>query len=171
MTLITPDGEAEDIYSRIEAAEALAEAQGPVIVPLAFAQAAVEARRNEKLGLSISNDTAIDAVEPYFAAADLIAIEFPGFSDGRGLSLAKKLRRAGFAGRIRASGPVIADQFADLLACGFDEVHLPDTHAARQPVEQWLTAKDLIGAHYQSGYGSDQSILQKRLAARKEAPQ
>ncbi|MEO9787281.1 MAG: DUF934 domain-containing protein, partial [Aurantimonas coralicida] len=88
------------------------------------------------------------------------------FSDGRGFSLAKRLRRAGFEGTLRASGPLIADQFADALACGFDEVELPETMANRQPVQQWMEAKDTMSRHYQNGYGDDRSILRKRLAAR-----
>ena len=61
----------------------------------------------------------------------------------------------------------IADQFADALACGFDEVDLPETMANRQPVQQWLEAKDAMSVHYQTGYGAARSILQQRLAARR----
>ncbi|MCQ8781970.1 DUF934 domain-containing protein [Mangrovibrevibacter kandeliae] len=167
MTVVTPTGEVPNDYVRIESADDLTTVQGPLLAPLALAGAAVEARRNDRLGLSVANDTKVDAIAPFFDAIDLIAVEFPSFSDGRGLSLAKRLRRAGFAGRLRASGPLIADQFAEALACGFDEIQLPETMAARQPVAQWLAAKDIVTEHYQSGYGADRSILQKRLAARK----
>ncbi|WP_102961476.1 DUF934 domain-containing protein [Mangrovicella endophytica] len=167
MTLITRTGEKPEDYRRVDAVEDLRLDERAVLVPLAFASAALAARPAASVALSVPNDTPVEALQPYLAAAPLIAVEFPSFSDGRGLSLAKRLRRAGFAGTLRASGPLIADQFAEALACGFDEVELPETMANRQPVQQWMEAKDIVTSHYQSGYGEDRSILQKRLAARK----
>ena len=51
---------------------------------------------------------------------------------------------AAITGLLRASGPLFSDQFPQALACGFDEVEIPDANAARQPVEQWLAARDRI---------------------------
>ena len=91
--------------------------------------------------------------------------------DGRGFSLARQIRRAGFAGEIRASGPLIADQFAYALSCGFDTIELPEANAARQPVPQWLHARDSFSATYQRGYGeSGRNVLDQRRAARAAAP-
>lgn len=103
---------------------------------------------------------------PHLAALDLVAIVFPAFSDGRGFSLARKLRQSGFAGRLRAVGPLIADQFAYALACGFDEIDLPDAVSSRQPEAQWRAALDAFSGHYQRGYGASASILDRRRAAR-----
>ncbi|HEX2017678.1 MAG TPA: DUF934 domain-containing protein [Aurantimonas sp.] len=168
MTLIAAAGEKPDEYVRIDTVEAAASTEAPVLVPLALAGAVLAAGAGRRIGLSVPNSAPVDEVAPFFAAADLIAVEFPAFSDGRGLSLAKRLRRAGFAGTLRASGPLIADQFAETLACGFDEIELPQTMANRQPVQQWMAAKDVISARYQSGYDTaEASILQQRLAARK----
>src|SRR5690606_10237684 len=96
----------------------------------------------------------------------LIAIGFPAYSDGRGFSLARQLRRAGFTGRLRASGPLIVDQFAYALFCGFDEIALPASSAGRQPAEQWQRALGQVGARYQRGYGDGGSILDQRRAKR-----
>jgi len=167
--LVGNDGERADIFTEVNEVADLSLAQGPILVPLEVIDTAIEDRRNERLGLTVANDAHICAIEPYLGALDLISVVFPSFSDGRGLSLAKKLRRAGFKGTLRASGPLIADQFAEALACGFDEVKLPDALAARQPLQQWLHAKGIVVNHYQSGYGEGESILQKRLAARKAA--
>lgn len=168
MTLITASGEKPNDYVRIDSAEDAAAVDSPALVPLALAGAVLAASTNRRFGLSVPNSTPVEEIAPYFGVADLIAVEFPSFSDGRGLSLAKRLRRAGFAGTLRASGPLIADQFAETLACGFDEVELPETMANRQPVQQWMEAKDVITARYQSGYATaEASILQQRLAARK----
>lgn len=165
--LITQDGEAADAYARVETAADLSLASGPILVPLTVVEAALADRRNAPIGLIVSNDTPVSALEPYLGSVDLVAVAFPSFSDGRGLSLARRLRRAGFSGTLRASGPLIADQFAEALACGFDEVELPEPSAARQPAAQWEAARTIVRDHYQTGYGTGDSILQKRLAARK----
>lgn len=73
---------------------------------------------------------------------DLIGIDFPAFTDGRGFSLARRLRELGFQGRLRATGRLIADQYAMARRVGFDEVQIPVDIAARQPEAQWLARAD-----------------------------
>lgn len=87
-------------------------------------------------------ETDPEALRPRLAAIDAIRIEFPAFSDGRGFTLAARLRRMGFAGRLRARGHVIADQYAMIRRAGFDEVEIDATLAARQPEAQWLARAD-----------------------------
>ena len=99
-----------------------------------------------------------------FGRLALIAIAFPSATDGRGFSLARQLRRAASPAILRASGPLFSDQFPQALACGFDEVEIPDANAARQPVEQWLAARDRISLAYQRGYGAGENILERRRA-------
>lgn len=169
MTLITEQGAIEDRFFRADTIEAALSANGPVLVPLALAADFVEAKPGTEFGVSVPGSTPIDEVAPHLGRASLISVEFPAFSDGRGLSLAKKILRQGFSGTLRASGPLIADQFLDAIGCGFTEVELPEIMANRQPVQQWMAAKQTMTDHYQSGYGPGPSILQKRLAARKGA--
>ena len=52
-------------------------------------------------------------------------------------SIAARLRAMGYAGRLRAAGPLIADQFRAARRVGFDEIELPDAMAERQPEPQW----------------------------------
>ncbi|MCF3972557.1 DUF934 domain-containing protein [Paracoccus salsus] len=73
---------------------------------------------------------------------DLVAIDFPAFTDGRGFSLARRLRELGYKGRLRATGRLIADQYAMARRVGFDEVAITPDIAARQPAEQWLARAD-----------------------------
>ncbi|AXQ92599.1 DUF934 domain-containing protein [Cereibacter azotoformans] len=80
----------------------------------------------------------------------LIRIAFPSFSDGRGFTLARRLRRMGYRGRLRAFGPLIADQYAMARRSGFDEVEIPDDLAARQPEDQWLFRANWQNHDYQS---------------------
>jgi uncharacterized protein (DUF934 family) len=166
--LLDETGAKADAFARVEEVADLSLTAGAVIVPLTVIDQAIADRRNTPLGLHVGGDTPLCALEGYLSTVDLISVGFPSFSDGRGLSLAKRIRRAGFAGTLRASGPLIADQFREALDCGFDEIELPDAIVARQPVEQWMAAKDIVRDHYQTGYGEGESILQKRLAARRE---
>ncbi|MCK5933335.1 MAG: DUF934 domain-containing protein [Fulvimarina manganoxydans] len=167
MTVITPTGEKPDAYGAAETIEEALAMDGMPLLPLALAPAYSEKRPEARFALLVANDTPVEEIAPFFGKAETIAIAFPAFADGRGFSLAKRLRREGYEGTLRARGPLIADQFADALACGFDEVDLPETMANRQPVQQWLEAKDSMSVHYQTGYGEDRSILQQRLAARR----
>lgn len=72
----------------------------------------------------------------------LIAIDFPAMTDGRGFTLARRLRALGYQGRLRASGKLIADQYAMARRVGFDEVEISADLARRQPEPQWLARAD-----------------------------
>lgn len=87
---------------------------------------------------------------PDVAGADLVTIAFPAFSDGRGFTLARHLRAKGFAGRLRAKGHVIADQYSMARRAGFDEVEISDDLAVRQPADQWLFRADWRENDYRS---------------------
>jgi uncharacterized protein (DUF934 family) len=80
----------------------------------------------------------------------MIRITFPVFSDGRGFTLARRLRVMGYSGRLRAQGQVIADQYAMARRCGFDEVEISDDLAARQPEDQWQFRADWRAHDYQA---------------------
>ncbi|MBP6678764.1 MAG: DUF934 domain-containing protein, partial [Paracoccus sp.] len=56
---------------------------------------------------------------------DLIAVDFPAMTDGRGFSLARILREKGYRGRLRAVGGLISDQYGMARRVGFDEVRIP----------------------------------------------
>jgi uncharacterized protein (DUF934 family) len=73
-----------------------------------------------RLGVRVPN-----TLEPRELADDLahfsvIAVHFPKYRDGRGFSLARLLRRAGYTGEIRAVGNVLRDQLYYMERCGFD---------------------------------------------------
>ncbi|WP_238364716.1 DUF934 domain-containing protein [Mesobacterium pallidum] len=90
---------------------------------------------------------------PLLAAAPLLAmirVDFPSFADGRGFTLARRLRLAGYKGRLRARGHVIADQYAMARRSGFDEVEISEELAARQPEGDWVFRADWQAHDYQS---------------------
>ncbi|WP_149142464.1 DUF934 domain-containing protein [Gemmobacter caeruleus] len=80
----------------------------------------------------------------------LIRVSFPAFNDGRAFTVARRLRMMGYAGELRALGPVIADQYGMARRVGFDSVEIPDALAARQPEEQWKFRADWRAHDYQS---------------------
>ena len=81
-------------------------------------------------------------------AVEAIAVLFPSFADGRGLSLGHRLRRLGFAGHLRARGHLVPDQYPMALRCGFDAVELPPALAGRMPERQWREAMGRVGHNY-----------------------
>ncbi|MEX0284401.1 MAG: DUF934 domain-containing protein [Paracoccaceae bacterium] len=81
---------------------------------------------------------------------DVIRIHFPSFADGRGFTLARRLRLRGFTGHLRAHGHVLADQYAMARRSGFDDVEIDDALAARQPEDQWITRANWQSHDYQS---------------------
>jgi uncharacterized protein (DUF934 family) len=91
--------------------------------------------------ITLAPDTAPDDLEAHLGLS-LIAIDFPAFTDGRGFTLARRLRELGYQGRLRATGKLIADQYAMARRVGFDEVQIGPDLAVRQPEEQWLARAD-----------------------------
>jgi uncharacterized protein (DUF934 family) len=119
-----------------------------------------------KLGVRVPNHIHPRVLAPVQDRLDLIAVEFPRHSDGRGFSLGRMLRQQGFAGTLRATGHILPDQFGFALHDGFDEVEIDDAQARRQPVEHWLHARALITESYQRNADGPASIFRKRQAAR-----
>ncbi|MBJ3762220.1 DUF934 domain-containing protein [Maribius pontilimi] len=103
---------------------------------------------NDGGAVDLPSDTPPGDLAAYLDAR-LIRVDFPSFADGRGFTLAAHLRRLGFAGRLRARGHVIADQYAMARRAGFDEVEIDDDLAARQPEDQWLARADWRAHDYQ----------------------
>jgi uncharacterized protein (DUF934 family) len=163
--LLDRNGAKADTWSRAETPSAGA---SPILSWDVFLPRLPNDPAGEPLAIELPNTFDAQAVKPHFGDLALIAIRFPSFSDGRGFTLAKRLRRLGFTGTLRASGPLIPDQFAYALACGFDEVELPEASAARQPPAQWAAALAARGQTYQRGYAGQQlGILDRRRRARK----
>lgn len=79
-----------------------------------------------------------------------VRIAFPSSADGRGFTLARRLRAMGYTSRLRAAGHVLADQYAMARRSGFDEVEIDAVLAARQPEAQWLARADWRTHDYQA---------------------
>lgn len=102
------------------------------------------------IAVDLTSDTDPSVLQGQLQSIDLIRIDFPSFADGRGFTIAGRLRMMGFQGRLRARGHVIADQYAMARRSGFDEVEIDAELAARQPEEQWLARRNWTAHDYQS---------------------
>ena len=72
-------------------------------------------------GVWIAPEADFEAWASRLAQVPVVAIDFPSFRDGRGLSIGVMLRtRYGFRGELRAIGDVLRDQLEYMRRCGFD---------------------------------------------------
>ena len=95
----------------------------PAIVPLARILAERERflSRNEPLGILVAAGEDVRQAAGDLDHIQLVALDFPKFSDGRNLSSARRLReRLGYTGEVRAVGDVLADQIPLMRRCGID---------------------------------------------------
>lgn len=87
-------------------------------------------------GAMDADDIAID-----LDRVEVLLIDFPAFTDGRGFTLATRLRaHCGFDGEIRAVGHFLPDQSFFLARCGFDTAILQsqaDYDAAEHALKQF----------------------------------
>ena len=99
--------------------------------------------------LDVDNTVRAEQIAPAFERIALIRIGFTSHVDGRGFSLARHLRLLGYRGRLRASGHILADQYAMARRSGFDEVEIEPSLARRQPEAQWLFRANWRENNYQ----------------------
>ena len=136
-----------------------------VIVPAEFwsEHGRILLARSGKSGVWLDSHHDPDLIAHDLLRLDLVAVNFPQFTDGRGYSIARLLReRYGWRGELRAIGDVLRDQLFYLSRCGFDAFGLrdgQDPHAA-------LAAFDDFSDGYQSSVERPQPLFRRRAAAR-----
>jgi len=124
--LIKGNAVIEDSWTRIADTDATPDS-GCYLIPLEKWLGLTEIdHKNASLAPWIGADDDIEDCLPSLLDAQLIAIDFPTFMDGRGFSTAEILRHAGFIGELRAVGNLIQDQLFFLKRCGFDTIELRD---------------------------------------------
>ncbi|HEV7260177.1 MAG TPA: DUF934 domain-containing protein [Bosea sp. (in: a-proteobacteria)] len=165
MLLLDRKGAVTNGWTRTEGA-AIGNVPKALVAFEVLPEALTQVTPGQEVGVLIPNALSVSELEPYLSRLSLVAIAFPAFADGRGFSLAKAIRRAGFDGTLRASGPLIPDQFDYALACGFDQIELPEASADRQSVQQWQQAIGRLSQTYQRGYRREGNILDRRRLAR-----
>ena len=114
---------AENTWTLLEKSEEAANCDlpaGQIIVPLNVwqAQKASLASRAD-VGVWIDSDESAHDLGEDAKDLPLVAVNFPGFMDGRAFSTARLLReRYGFTGELRAVGHFMRDQLCYLSRCG-----------------------------------------------------
>lgn len=116
-----------DPWRYLEAGDATP-ADGCVAVPAAtWNSLAIGEADSRRIGVWLNVDDEPETIAPALDRLPLVAIRFPAFNDGRGLSLAVLLRtRFGYRGELRAIGAVHEDLTHYLLRCGFDTILYPE---------------------------------------------
>jgi uncharacterized protein (DUF934 family) len=101
-------------------------------------------------GLILYSDTDTSALGGALRGIGMIKVVFDSFADGRVFTLARQLRLMGYSGRLRLSGPLLADQYAMARRVGYDEVEIDRALAARQPEPRWIFRADWTAHDYQT---------------------
>lgn len=77
--------------------------------------------RDGGLGVWLDSDEQAEEIGEDVASFQVIALNFPAFTDGRSYSNARLLRdRYKYTGELRAIGDVLRDQLFYMARCGFD---------------------------------------------------
>ena len=78
-----------------------------------------------QLGLRLKGDDPLEEIIPDLASFELIALNFPAFTDGRCYSFARLLRdRYNYQGEIRAQGDILYDQLFYMTQCGINSFEM-----------------------------------------------
>jgi len=117
------------------------------LIPLAAALAQPERLRAAgPVGAWLSPADEPGQAEPLFGSIQVIAVQFPVFTDGRGYSTAALLRRRyGWRGELRAFGDVLRDQLFYMKRVGFDSFAL----RADRNLEEALASLSTFSDSYQ----------------------
>ncbi|HEY0963985.1 MAG TPA: DUF934 domain-containing protein [Pseudomonadales bacterium] len=82
----------------------------------------------KQVAVWLDSDQTVDLIAADLAELPLVALNFPGFMDGRAYSTSVLLRRhCGYSGEIRAIGDVLRDQLFYMKRCGFTMFDLKDS--------------------------------------------
>lgn len=100
-------------------------AAGQWLVPFALWQAQSALHSRQDIGVWLSANDDLNEVAKHFNQWPLLAIDFPKFTDGRGYSIAWRVRNHHqYTGELRAIGNVLVDQLFFMLRVGFDTLAL-----------------------------------------------
>ena len=115
--------------------------------------------RDGGLGIWLDADEIVEEIADDLEHFQVIALNFPVFTDGRHFSSARLLReRYGYKGEIRAIGDVLRDQLFLMRRCGFDAYAV---RADRDPYDALEGLKD-FSVSYQSAADEALPLFRRR---------
>lgn len=112
--------------------------EGDLIVPLDYWRNNREllSQRNGRIAVCLNGDDSLDDFSASLEQFELVALEFPKFTDGRSYSHARLLRdRFGYRGEIRALGEVLRDQLFFMQRCGIDSYQVREDKDAEDALK------------------------------------
>lgn len=113
---------------------------GDIIVPLELWKEHFHALkvRDGRLGVWLDGDEEIEDITDHLGDFQIIALNFPIFTDGRHSSSAYLLRtRYGYKGELRAVGDILRDQLLALQRVGFDAFALREDKDPYEALESF----------------------------------
>lgn len=134
---------------------------GRIIVPLPVWNCQWETLRGRReLGLWLAGFERIEDIPDEVHRFPVIAVDFHKFTDGRGYTLAHRLRKQyGYRGELRAMGDILQDQLFYLQRVGFDSFAL----RADQDLSRALTAFETFSVKYQAASDVDSPLFRRVL--------
>ncbi|MET1077958.1 MAG: DUF934 domain-containing protein [Pseudomonas sp.] len=115
--------------------------------------------RDGGLGVWLESHEEVEELAEDLQHFQVVALNFPVFTDGRHYSSARLLReRYGYSGEIRAIGDVLRDQLFFLRRCGFDAFAV---RADRDPHEALLGLQDFAEV-YQTAADQPLPLFRRR---------
>jgi len=117
----------QDQHRYLEAGQSVPP-DGLVLVPgSTWTALTTDLQDSKRVGVWMNVDEEPETIAAGLDRVPVLAIRFPAFNDGRGLSLAVLLRtRYRYLGELRAIGAVHEDLTHYLLRCGFDTILFPE---------------------------------------------
>lgn len=133
--------------------------EGKLIVPLVmWQQRRDELTKRSTLGVWLADSEGPELIAADLQHFDLVAIDFPKFSNGRGYSSAALLRtRYGFRGELRAIGDVLRDQLFYMARVGFDAFAV----RSDRPIQDALNALNDFSVTYQNSADEAQPLFRR----------
>ncbi|MEW9683075.1 DUF934 domain-containing protein [Pseudomonas sp. TE50-2] len=115
--------------------------------------------RDGGLGIWLDSDEEAEEIGEHVEHFQVIALNFPAFTDGRSYSNARLLRdRYKFKGELRAIGDVLRDQLFYMARCGFDAFAIrPD----KDPEDALQSLKD-FSVTYQGATDEPLPLFRRR---------
>lgn len=115
--------------------------------------------RDGGLGVWLNSDEEVEAIADDLEHFQVVALNFPVFSDGRSYSNARLLRdRYGYKGEVRAIGDVLRDQLFLMKRCGFDAYVIREDRNAEEALQ---SLKDFSEV-YQAATDQPQPLFRRR---------
>ena len=142
-----------------------------VIEPANILSDNFEKEQLKKAHLKLGNDFQVETLKSFLPYLSAISINFPSEKDGRGFSLARRLRQLGYLGVLRATGHVMVDQYRHATQSGFNQIAISSKLAKRMPEPYWQQQIDGFTPSYQEKLqsGSTNSYSSKKNILIKEA--